>query len=136
MKDSYSPMAFLYRGALVIYPRRLRAQYCEQMLQTLHDAYRDRPAGALRFWLHAFHDLLQFGFNSYDICACGFQGEPIIVANSNWLQLAMSAINLCSAKWNTKVLKKTLVQRILAASVVFVLNSNAFECHTTERRQL
>jgi hypothetical protein len=59
MKDSYPLMAFLYRGALVIYPWRLRAEYRDQMLQTLHDAYRDRPAGALRFWLHAFGDLLQ-----------------------------------------------------------------------------
>jgi hypothetical protein len=52
-------MELLYRGALVIYPLRLRVQYRDQMLQTLHDAYRDRPANALRFWLHAYGDLLQ-----------------------------------------------------------------------------
>jgi hypothetical protein len=59
VKDSYPLMAFLYRRALVIYPQRLRAQYRDQMLQTLHDAYRDRRASALRFWLHAFRDLLK-----------------------------------------------------------------------------
>jgi hypothetical protein len=59
MKDSYPLMVFLYRSALVIYPVRLRSQYRHQMLQTLHDAYRDRPAGALRFWFHAYGDLLQ-----------------------------------------------------------------------------
>lgn len=59
MKDSYPLMVFLYRGALMIYPLRLRAQHRDQMLQTLHDAYQDRPSGALRFWLYAFRDLLE-----------------------------------------------------------------------------
>jgi len=59
VKDPYPLMAFLYRGALVLYPLRLRLQYREQMLRTLHDAYLGRPAGALRFWLHAYGDLLQ-----------------------------------------------------------------------------
>ena len=52
-------MVWLYRGALVIYPLRLRFQYREQMLQTLEDAYRDRKVGVLRFWARMFSDLLE-----------------------------------------------------------------------------
>jgi hypothetical protein len=32
------------------------------MLQTLRDAYADRPAGTPRFWLHAYADLIQSSF--------------------------------------------------------------------------
>ena len=46
MKRLPSPLLWLYRGALLIYPMRLRFSYREQMLQTLHDAYRDRNIGA------------------------------------------------------------------------------------------
>lgn len=52
----------LYRGVLVLYPRHLRLEYQDQMLQTLRDAHHGRSTGAMRFWLHAFGDLLQSSF--------------------------------------------------------------------------
>lgn len=55
-------MIRLYRGALVIYPMRLRLEYRDQILQTLNDAYREYPAGQLRFWLHAYADLVKSSF--------------------------------------------------------------------------
>jgi hypothetical protein len=55
-------MMWLYRGALVLYPTHLRREYRQQMLQTLCDAHQDRPSGAMRFWLHAYGDLLQSSF--------------------------------------------------------------------------
>jgi hypothetical protein len=55
-------MFWLYRGALVIYPRRLRFAYREQMLQTLRDAYRDRNIGAAHFWFRVYKDLAQSSF--------------------------------------------------------------------------
>ncbi|HEV2990143.1 MAG TPA: hypothetical protein VG759_16995 [Candidatus Angelobacter sp.] len=62
MNAPHPVMMWLYRGALVLYPTRLRREYRLQMLQTLCDAYQDRPAGTLRFWLHAYGDLLQSSF--------------------------------------------------------------------------
>jgi hypothetical protein len=59
-------MLWLYRGALVIYPLRLRFAYREQMLQTLRDAYSDRNIGTVlsgfalinigtvHFWFRAY----------------------------------------------------------------------------------
>jgi hypothetical protein len=59
MSGPHPVMIWLYRGGLLLYPIRLRLEYRQQMLQTLRDAHEDRPAGALRFWLHAYGDLLQ-----------------------------------------------------------------------------
>src|SRR5260370_40589174 len=59
MKGPHPLLVWLYRGALVIYPLRLRFEYREQMLQTLRDAYRDRSSGKLRFWLHMYADLIK-----------------------------------------------------------------------------
>ncbi len=47
----------VYRRALVLYPPVFRRRYREQMLQTLHDADRERCAGAMCFWLQSFTDL-------------------------------------------------------------------------------
>lgn len=69
MEEPHPLMFWLYRGALVIYPRRLRFEYRDQMLQTLRDAYRDRPAGKLRFWLHAYADLVKSSFTERFIMA-------------------------------------------------------------------
>ena len=52
-------MLWLYRGALLIYPSRLRSEYREQMMQTLRDAYRDRDVGAFHFWVRVYKDLVQ-----------------------------------------------------------------------------
>jgi hypothetical protein len=43
----------------VIYPLRLRFAYRDQILQTLRDSYQDRPSGKLRFWIHAYADLVR-----------------------------------------------------------------------------
>ena len=59
MKRLPAPMLWLYRGALFIYPPRLRCEYREQMLQTLRDAYRGRNIGAFYFWLRVYKDLVQ-----------------------------------------------------------------------------
>jgi hypothetical protein len=55
-------MLWLYRGALVLYPPRLRFKYREQMLQTLCDAYRDRRSPAPLFWFRVYTDLAQSSF--------------------------------------------------------------------------
>lgn len=52
----------LYRGALVLYPARLRHDYREQMLRTLHDAYSERRTSALRFWFRMYADLFESSF--------------------------------------------------------------------------
>jgi hypothetical protein len=62
MKDPHPLLLWLYRAALIVYPLRLRFQYRDQMLQTLCDAYYDRPAGKMRFWLRAYADLIQSSF--------------------------------------------------------------------------
>lgn len=62
MKTLPPPMLWLYRGTLVIYPRRLRFAYREQMLQTLRDAYRDRNVGTVHFWFRIYIDLAQSSF--------------------------------------------------------------------------
>jgi hypothetical protein len=62
MKNLPPPLLWLYRGALVIYPRRLRFAYREQMLQTLRDAYRDRNVGTVHFWFRVYKDLAQSSF--------------------------------------------------------------------------
>jgi hypothetical protein len=49
----------LYRGALVLYPVRLRHEYREQMLQTLHDAHSERRASAVHFWFRMYADLFE-----------------------------------------------------------------------------
>jgi len=59
MKRLPLPMLWLYRGALLIYPLRLRFEYRQQMLQTLRDAYADRNVGALHFWFRTYKDLVQ-----------------------------------------------------------------------------
>jgi hypothetical protein len=55
-------MLWLYRAALVAYPRRLRLAYREQMLQTLRDAYSDCNVGAVSFWFLVYKDLVQSSF--------------------------------------------------------------------------
>jgi hypothetical protein len=62
MKKLSPPMLWLYRGALVMYPLRLRFEYRDQMLQTLSDAYADRNVGSLHFWFRAYKDLAQSSF--------------------------------------------------------------------------
>jgi hypothetical protein len=52
-------MLRLYRIALLLYPARFRADYQEQMRQTLLDAFRDRSGGVTKFWLETFFDLLR-----------------------------------------------------------------------------
>lgn len=59
MKALPAHMLWLYRAALVAYPRRLRLAYREQMLQTLRDAYRDRNIGTIHFWCRVYKDLAQ-----------------------------------------------------------------------------
>lgn len=59
MKEPPRLMVWLYRGALVMYPLRLRFEYRDQMLQTLRDAYRDRNSAAFRFWLRTYSDLFE-----------------------------------------------------------------------------
>lgn len=62
MKRLPLPMLWLYRGALVMYPLRLRFEYREQMLQTVRDAYHDRRISAPHFWFRVYRDLLQSSF--------------------------------------------------------------------------
>jgi len=62
MKKPPAPMLWLYRGALVLYPPRLRFEYREQMLQTLCDAYGDRRIPAPLFWFRVYKDLAQSSF--------------------------------------------------------------------------
>ena len=62
MKTLPAHMLWLYRAALVAYPRRLRLAYREQMLQTLRDAYRDRNIGTIHFWFRVYKDLAQSSF--------------------------------------------------------------------------
>lgn len=50
---------FLYKGALLLYPRRMRLRYCPEMLQSLRDAHNDRRNGLGCFWLRMFDDLLR-----------------------------------------------------------------------------
>jgi hypothetical protein len=71
-------MIWLYRCALVVYPLRLRFEYRDQMLQTLRDAYCDRPAGKLRFWLRTYADLLRSSFlqRFYMVRDIAFQRPP------------------------------------------------------------
>lgn len=79
MKAPHSLLIWAYRGALAIYPLRLRVEYREQMLQTLCDAYRDRRAGALRFWLHAYGDLLQSSLmERFYMLRDFFSGRPLV----------------------------------------------------------
>jgi len=53
-----NPILFaLYRGALRVYPSRLRLLYQDQMLQTVRDADSERSYSALYFWLYLFADL-------------------------------------------------------------------------------
>jgi hypothetical protein len=57
------PFPFLlYRCAMLAYPLRLRRRHRGQMLQTLSDAYCERTGSELRFWLHAYGDLIQSSF--------------------------------------------------------------------------
>ena len=54
------PLLFaFYRRSLLLYPRRFRDRYGEQMIQTIRDAYRERRSGLLRFWWSMYRDLLQ-----------------------------------------------------------------------------
>jgi hypothetical protein len=48
-----------YRRSLRLYPRRLRLNYQEQMLQTVRDADAERRSSALHFWLSLFTDLIR-----------------------------------------------------------------------------
>jgi hypothetical protein len=53
-----TPVLFaLYRGALRLYPSRLRLVYQDEMLQTVRDADAERSYSALYFWLYLFADL-------------------------------------------------------------------------------
>jgi hypothetical protein len=53
-----NPILFaLYRGALRVYPSRLRLLYQDHMLQTVRDADSERSYSALYFWLYLFADL-------------------------------------------------------------------------------
>jgi hypothetical protein len=49
----------LYRGALRLYPSRLRLLYQDQLLQTVRDAHAERNHPAPLFWLYLFADLLR-----------------------------------------------------------------------------
>ena len=52
------PLA-LYRLLLLLYPRRLRLEYGEQMLLSLRDSYNDHSTVKFQFWIHSFFDLFQ-----------------------------------------------------------------------------
>jgi hypothetical protein len=59
-------LSFLvYERALVLYPPRFRRQYRDQMLQTLRDAHDDRKSASVRFWLHAYFDLVRSAFTEH-----------------------------------------------------------------------
>lgn len=62
MSGPHPLLMHIYRGALLLYPLHLRREYQDQMLQTLRDAHHDCSTGAMRFWLHAYGDLLQSSF--------------------------------------------------------------------------
>lgn len=51
-----------YRLALALYPRRLRREYGAQILQTLRDSQADWHGSSVRFWFHAYRELLQSSF--------------------------------------------------------------------------
>jgi hypothetical protein len=55
----------LYRGALQLYPSRLRQLYQDQMLQTVRDADEERSYSALYFWLYLFGDLFRSCVNEH-----------------------------------------------------------------------
>lgn len=79
MNSPHPLMIWLYRVALVIYPLRLRFEYRDQMLQTLRDAYADHSAGKLRFWLHAYADLIQSSFlERFNMARDQFVQAPLV----------------------------------------------------------
>ena len=59
MKQLPAFPASIYQWMLLLYPRRLRSRYREQMILSLRDSYHNRAAGQCRFWFHSFSDLLQ-----------------------------------------------------------------------------
>jgi hypothetical protein len=59
MKAAHRFLTSLYSYALLLYPRRLRLKYREQMLLSLRDAYHDCSTRKGRFWFNSFFDLLQ-----------------------------------------------------------------------------
>jgi hypothetical protein len=58
MKAPHRLLLALYGYVLLLYPRRLRLEYREQILLSLRDAYDDCPTGKGRFWFNSFLDLL------------------------------------------------------------------------------
>lgn len=72
-------MVWVYRGAMIAYPLRLRLDYREQMLQTLRDSYRDREEPAWRFWIRVFSDLFESSVMEHFYMVRGsFFGRPLI----------------------------------------------------------
>jgi hypothetical protein len=59
MKGPHRLLISLYSYVLLLYPRRLRLEYREQIMLSLRDSYHDCPTGKGRFWSNSVLDLLQ-----------------------------------------------------------------------------
>lgn len=59
MKDTHTMPVAVFAAAMRLYPARFRAEYREQMLQTLADAHADRRENAVRFWALMFRDVVE-----------------------------------------------------------------------------
>ncbi len=68
----------IYSHALLLYPRRLRIKYREQILLSLRDSYHECSTGKGQFWFNSFFDLLQSSFSErlYMLRDCVFR-QPI-----------------------------------------------------------
>jgi hypothetical protein len=59
MKGPHRLLISLYSYVLLLYPRRLRLEYREQIMLSLRDSYHDCPTSKGRFWFNSVFDLLQ-----------------------------------------------------------------------------
>ncbi len=106
MKTLPAFMLRLYRGALVIYPLRLRFSYREQMLQTLRDAYRDRNIGAVHFWFRVYKDLVQSSFTERFNMLRDFVFKAPIAFHTAALALALTLLGGAAAITMQQMLRR------------------------------
>lgn len=102
-----TPLAlWLYRGALVLYPLRLRVAYREQMLQTLRDSYRDRNIGAIHFWLRVYKDLVQSSFTERFYIVRDFVFKAPIAFHTATLALVLTLLGGAAAITMQQMLRR------------------------------
>jgi len=106
MKRLPPPMLWLYRGALVIYPSRLRYAYREQMLQTLRDAYRDRNIRAVHFWFRVYKDLVQSSLTERFKMVRDFVFKAPIAFHTVTLALVLTVLGAAAAITMQQMLRR------------------------------